>query len=233
MTVFLLGQDPEAFPPPERADRSGLLAIGGDLAPARLLAGYRRGIFPWYSEGQPILWHSPDPRFVLLPGHLHVARSLEKVLRRRTYEIRADTAFGEVLQACAEAPRPGQDGTWITEEMHAAYVALHRLGHAHSVEAWKDGELVGGLYGVVLGRVFFGESMFARAPDASKAAFATVARALFDAGCLLIDCQVETDHLARFGAVEIPRRRFLQLLGPAVQGRPSRPPVFASLGAPR
>jgi leucyl/phenylalanyl-tRNA---protein transferase len=229
VTVFLLGQDPEAFPPPERADRSGLLAVGGDLSPSRLLAGYRRGIFPWYSEGQPILWHSPDPRFVLLPGQLHVAKSLEKVLRRRLYEIRADTAFSEVLTACAESPRPGQDGTWITTEMHAAYVALHRLGHAHSVEAWKDGELVGGLYGVALGRVFFGESMFTRAPDASKAAFATIARALFDAGCLLIDCQVETDHLARFGAADIPRRRFLHLLGPAVQGKPSLNPVFASL----
>ncbi|HSP20623.1 MAG TPA: leucyl/phenylalanyl-tRNA--protein transferase [Myxococcaceae bacterium] len=232
MTVFLLGQDPEAFPPPERADRSGLLAVGGDLAPARLLAGYRRGIFPWYSEGQPILWHSPDPRFALLPGQLHVPRSLEKVLRRGTYEIRADTAFAQVLSACAGAPRPGQDGTWITAEMHAAYVALHRLAHAHSVEAWRDGVLVGGLYGVALGRVFFGESMFATAPDASKAAFVTLARALFDAGCLLIDCQVETDHLARFGAANVTRRRFLQLLGPAVQGSPPLHSVFASL-APR
>ena len=233
MTVFLLGQDPEAFPPPERADRSGLLAVGGDLTPARLLAGYRRGIFPWYSEGQPILWHSPDPRFVLLPGRLHVPRSLEKVLRRDTYDIRADTAFSEVLQACAKSPRPGQDGTWITVEMNNAYIALHRLGHAHSVEAWKDGTLVGGLYGVALGRVFFGESMFTRSADASKAAFVTIARALFDAGCLLIDCQVETEHLARFGAMDVPRRRFLQLLAPAVQGRPPLHPVFASLGATR
>jgi leucyl/phenylalanyl-tRNA--protein transferase len=233
VTVFLLGQDPEAFPPPERADRSGLLAIGGDLTPQRLLAGYRRGIFPWYSEGQPILWHSPDPRFVLLPGRLHVPRSLEKVLRRGTFDIRADTAFAEVLRACAAAPRPGQDGTWITPEMHAAYVTLHRLGHAHSVEARKDGELVGGLYGVAVGRVFFGESMFTLAPDASKAAFVTIARALFDAGCLLIDCQVETEHLARFGAADVPRRRFLQLLAPAVHGKPPLHGVFASLGAPR
>jgi leucyl/phenylalanyl-tRNA--protein transferase len=233
VTVFLLGQDPEAFPPPERADRSGLLAIGGDLTPERLLAGYRRGIFPWYSEGQPILWHSPDPRFVLLPGKLHVPRSLDKVLRRRTYDIRADTAFEEVLSACAVAPRPGQDGTWITREMHAAYGVLHRLGHAHSVEAWRDGALVGGFYGVALGRVFFGESMFARAPDASKAAFVSAARALFEAGCLLIDCQVETEHLARFGAGDIPRRRFLQLLGPAVQGSPPLHRVFASLASPR
>ena len=233
MTVFLLGQDPEAFPPPERADRSGLLAVGGDLSPERLLAGYRRGIFPWYSEGQPILWHSPDPRFVLLPGQLHVPRSLEKVFRRRTYEIRADTAFSDVLSACAGAPRPGQDGTWITTEMHAAYLALHRLGHAHSVEAWKDGTLVGGLYGVALGRAFFGESMFTLAPDASKAAFATAARALFHAGCLLIDCQVETEHLARFGAADVARRRFLQLLGPAVRAGPPLHPVFASLGTTR
>jgi len=233
VTVFLLGQDPEGFPPPERADRSGLLAVGGDLSPSRLLAGYRRGIFPWYSEGQPILWHSPDPRFVLQPGQLHLPRSLEKVLRRRVYEIRADTAFSEVLTACAESPRPGQDGTWITSGMHAAYVALHRLGHAHSVEAWKDGTLVGGLYGVALGRVFFGESMFTRAPDASKAAFATISRALFDAGCLLIDCQVETEHLARFGAADITRRRFLHLLGPAVQGSPPLHPVFASLHTAR
>jgi len=233
VTVFLLGQDPEAFPPPERADRSGLLAIGGDLTPARLLAGYRRGIFPWYSEGQPILWHSPDPRFVLLPGQLHVPRSLEKVLRRRTYAVRADTAFAEVLSACAEAPRPGQDGTWITPEMTTAYLALHQLGHAHSVEAWQEGRLVGGLYGVAVGRVFFGESMFARAKDASKAAFVTAARALFDAGCLLIDCQVETEHLARFGAADVSRRRFLQLLGPAVQGSPALHGVFASLAAPR
>jgi leucyl/phenylalanyl-tRNA--protein transferase len=232
VTVFLLGQDPEAFPPPGRADRSGLLAVGGDLSPARLLAGYRRGIFPWYSEGQPILWHSPDPRFVLLPGQLHSPKSLEKVLRRKAFEFRADTAFSEVLTACAESPRPGQDGTWITPEMHAAYMELHRLGHAHSVEAWQDGALVGGLYGVALGRVFFGESMFARVPDASKAAFATIARALFDAGCLLIDCQVETEHLARFGAADIPRRRFLHLLGPAVQGRPPLHPVFASLRTP-
>lgn len=233
VTVFLLGQDPEAFPPPERADRSGLLAIGGDLTPARLLAGYRRGIFPWYSEGQPILWHSPDPRFVLLPGQLHVPRSLHRTLRRGTYQVRADSAFPEVLSACASAPRPGQDGTWITAEMHAAYVALHHLGYAHSVEAWQDGALVGGLYGVALGRVFFGESMFTTAPDASKAAFATAARALFDAGCLLIDCQVETEHLARFGAANVPRRRFLQLLGPAVQGSPPLQGVFASLASPR
>lgn len=227
--MFLLGDDPEAFPPPERADRSGLLAVGGDLRPRRLLAGYRRGIFPWYSEGQPILWHSPDPRFVLLPERLHVPRSLEKVLRRQTYSLRADTAFDAVVEACAEAPRPGQDGTWITSEMRAAYGALHRMGQAHSVEAWKEEQLVGGMYGVAVGRLFFGESMFSRAPDASKAAFVAAARALFAAGCLLIDCQVETEHLARFGAEEVPRRRFLQLLAAGVDG-PTLHGVFASFG---
>lgn len=227
--MFLLGDDPEAFPPPERADRSGLLAVGGDLRPRRLLAGYRRGIFPWYSEGQPILWHSPDPRFVLLPERLHVPRSLEKVLRRQTYSLRADTAFDAVVEACAEAPRPGQDGTWITSEMRAAYGALHRMGQAHSVEAWKEDQLVGGIYGVAVGRLFFGESMFSRAPDASKAAFVAAARALFAAGCLLIDCQVETEHLARFGAEEVPRRRFLQLLAAGVDG-PTLHGVFASFG---
>jgi leucyl/phenylalanyl-tRNA--protein transferase len=227
--VFLLGDDPEAFPAPERADRSGLLAVGGDLRPARLLAGYRRGIFPWYSEGQPILWHSPDPRFVLLPERLHVSRSLEKVLRRGTYSLRADTAFDAVVEGCAEAPRPGQDGTWITPEMRAAYGTLHQMGHAHSVEAWKEGQLVGGLYGVAVGRLFFGESMFSRAPDASKAAFASAARALFAAGCLLIDCQVETEHLAHFGAEEVPRRRFLRLLAAGIDGPPLHG-VFARFG---
>jgi leucyl/phenylalanyl-tRNA--protein transferase len=227
--VFLLGDDPEAFPAPERADRSGLLAVGGDLRPARLLAGYRRGIFPWYSEGQPILWHSPDPRFVLLPERLHVSRSLEKVLRRGTYSLRADTAFDAVVEGCAEAPRPGQDGTWITPEMRAAYGTLHRMGHAHSVEAWKESQLVGGLYGVAVGRLFFGESMFSRAPDASKAAFASAARALFAAGCLLIDCQVETEHLAHFGAEEVPRRRFLRLLAAGIDGPPLHG-VFARFG---
>ena len=230
VTVYLLRDDPDAFPPPERADRSGLLAVGGDLRPERLLAGYRRGIFPWYSEGQPILWHSPDPRFVLLPERLHVAKSLAKVMRRGTYQLRVDTAFAKVVEACARVPRPGQDGTWITDEMQAAYRTLHRLGHAHSVEAWSGDALVGGFYGVAVGRIFFGESMFARAPDASKVAFARAAHALFDAGCLLIDCQVETDHLARFGAVDLPRRRFLQLLTAGLSG-PSLHPAFATLGA--
>ena len=220
MTVFHLGDDEDAFPPPEWADASGLLAVGGPLTTRRLLAAYRRGIFPWYSEGQPVLWHSPDPRFVLAPSRLHVPRSLERTLRRGTYRIRADTVFDRVVEACARAPRPGQSGTWITPEMRAAYGALHRIGVAHSVEAWAEGELQGGLYGVALGSIFFGESMFSRATDASKAAFATVARALFAAGCLLIDCQQETEHLARFGAENWPRTRFLRALARALKGPP-------------
>jgi leucyl/phenylalanyl-tRNA--protein transferase len=230
VTVFLLGDDEEAFPPPEAADRSGLLAVGGRLTPRRLVAGYRRGIFPWYAPGQPVLWHSPDPRFVLPADKLHVPRSLRKTLRRGQFLLRADTAFARVLQACADTPRPGQDGTWITPEMRAAYEALHRLGIAHSVEAWQGTELVGGLYGVALGSAFFGESMFSHAPDASKAAFATLAGALFSAGCRFIDCQVETEHLARFGAEPWPRRRFLRELAVAIEG-PSVAPVFRALQA--
>ncbi len=230
MTVFLLTDDEEAFPPPEAADASGLLAVGGQLTPRRLVAGYRRGIFPWYAAGQPVLWHSPNPRFVLPAGKLHVPRSVERTLRRRTFAIRADTAFERVVEACAKAPRPGQDGTWITAEMGAAYGALHHLGIAHSVEAWREEELLGGLYGVALGTVFFGESMFSQAPDASKSAFVTLARALFAAGCRLIDCQVETEHLARFGAEPWPRRRFLKELAVAVD-EPALDGVFQTLRA--
>jgi leucyl/phenylalanyl-tRNA---protein transferase len=230
VTVFLLGDNEEAFPPPEAADRSGLLAVGGTLTPRRLVAAYRRGIFPWYAPGQPVLWHSPDPRFVLPAGKLHLPRSLRKTLRRQTFLVRADSAFGRVLQACADTPRPDQDGTWITPEMAAAYETLHRLGIAHSVEAWQGPELVGGLYGVALGSVFFGESMFSHVPDASKVAFVTLAGALFAAGCRLIDCQVETEHLARFGAESWPRRRFLRELASAVEG-PSLEPVFRTLQA--
>jgi leucyl/phenylalanyl-tRNA---protein transferase len=228
VTVFLLGDDEEAFPPPEAADASGLLAVGGTLTPRRLMAAYRHGIFPWYAEGQPLLWHSPNPRFVLAAGKLHVSRSLERTLRRNTYSLRADTAFDEVVAACAEAPRPGQRGTWITEEMRHAYGRLHRLGVAHSVEARLGSALVGGLYGVSLGSAFFGESMFSSAEDASKAAFATLARALFAAGCHFIDCQVETDHLTRFGAEPWPRRRFLKALAVAVDS-PPLDAVFRSL----
>jgi leucyl/phenylalanyl-tRNA--protein transferase len=210
-----------AFPPPELADESGLLAVGGDLRPERLLLAYSLGIFPWYSDGLPILWYSPDPRLVLEGPALVVPRSLKKTLRRGQYRVTFDTAFDKVIRACADAPRPGQHGTWITEDMVRAYRRLHELGYAHSAEAWLDGELAGGLYGVSLGAGFFGESMFSRADDASKVAFVTLVEQLGRWGIDLIDCQVHTDHLARFGAVEWPRERFLARLASALE-KPTR-----------
>jgi leucyl/phenylalanyl-tRNA--protein transferase len=200
------------FPPPALAEKSGLLAVGGDLSPERLVLAYAKGIFPWYSEGSPILWHSPDPRMVLLADDLHVGRSLAKALRRGTYEVRLDTVFRDVITACGAVPRPGQEGTWITDDMLEAYVELHRRGLAHSAEAFLDGTLVGGLYGVSLGHAFFGESMFALAPDASKVAFVTLVRQLARWGIDLIDCQVHTEHLDRFGATLWPRPRYLAAL---------------------
>jgi len=197
------------FPDPSLADESGLIAVGGDLHPERLLRAYAGGIFPWFSEGQPILWHSPDPRFVLDLDDLKVTRSLRQRMRRRPFTVRMDTAFEQVIDACARAPRPGQDGTWITRGMRDAYIRLHREGFAHSVEAWEGEELVGGLYGVSLGSVYFGESMFAKRPDASKIAFVCFVRELKRTGFELLDSQVYTDHLARFGAKEIPRSEYL------------------------
>lgn len=211
MPVFRLGELP-VFPPPHLAEAGGLLAVGGDLSPARLIEGYRQGIFPWYSEGQPIWWHSPDPRFVLEPEKLHVPRSLKKIVRRGDYEVRFDTSFPEVMRACARVPRPRQRGTWITRAMERAYHELFERGVAHSAEAWKDGRLVGGLYGVSLGDVYFGESMFAEAPDASKVAFVVLARWMRARGIALIDSQVHTEHLERFGAEEWPRDRYLARL---------------------
>lgn len=217
MPIKFLGKDPEDFPPPHMADRSGLLAVGGDLSPERLLVAYSRGIFPWYSEGQPYLWYSPHPRFVLEPSKLHVGRSLRKSLKAGRFHIRWDTAFVQVMEACGRVPRPGQNGTWITRDMLRAYTELHRLGFAHSVEAWQEGRLVGGLYGVSLGAAFFGESMFALEPDASKVAFVTAVERFAGWGFHLIDCQVETEHLARFGAEHWPRPRFLEALARALQ----------------
>ncbi|HZT61915.1 MAG TPA: leucyl/phenylalanyl-tRNA--protein transferase [Burkholderiales bacterium] len=201
------------FPPVRSAlkDPNGLLAAGGDLSPERLLEGYRQGIFPWYSEGDPILWWSPDPRMVLFPSELRVSRSLGKALRNRSYEVRFDSAFGRVIKNCA-APRKGEAGTWIGDAMTAAYLELHRLGHAHSVETWIDGDLAGGLYGVAIGGVFFGESMFSRARDASKIALAALVTHVKSAGFGLIDCQMHTRHLETLGAREIPRARFSRLL---------------------
>ncbi len=204
------------FPPVTQALRTpnGLLAAGGDLSPTRLLDAYRHGIFPWFSAGEPILWWSPDPRMVLLPGEFKLSHSLRKTLRLGGHKIRTDTSFEQVMRACA-APREsagGNCGTWIQEEMIEAYCALHRLGHAHSVETWKDGQLVGGLYGVALGRIFYGESMFSRRTDASKIALAHLAAQLkrWDFG--MIDCQMKTPHLASLGAREIPRKEFIARL---------------------
>ncbi len=204
------------FPPVELAE-DGLLAVGGDLRPERLLLAYSKGIFPWYGKNLPILWHSPDPRMVLLPRELIVNRSLRKAMRKQPYELRLDTAFGDVLRGCAESPRPGQTGTWLIPEMVTAYQRMHELGFAHSAEAWLDGKLVGGLYGVSLGACFYGESMFARAPDASKIVFVALVRQLAAWGTTLIDCQVHTEHLDRFGAKEIPRAEFLELLRDALE----------------
>jgi len=218
--VFRLGRR-LVFPPAEAAHESGLLAVGGDLSAERLLLAYASGIFPWYEHGMPILWHSPDPRFALRPGELHLSRSLRKTLRQRRFEVRLDASFPAVIRACAEARSERRRGTWITPEMVQAYEELHASGHAHSAEAWIDGELAGGLYGVSLGACFFGESMFARRADASKVAFATLAAQLAAWGFALIDCQVETQHLARFGATPWPRARFLEELARALE-RPTR-----------
>lgn len=211
MIPWLDPQDP--FPPVSSAltEPNGLLAAGADLSVERLVAAYRNGIFPWYGEDQPLLWWSPDPRMVLFPAEFRVARSLRKRLLRRDYELRADTAFEAVMRACAE-PRADQSGTWITEEMVAAYGTLHRRGLAHSVETWMGGKLAGGLYGVALGRMFYGESMFTRASDASKIALAHLVRQLERRGCGMIDCQIKTAHLASFGAREIPRAEFMRKL---------------------
>ncbi len=205
------------FPPAHEAEESGLLAVGGDLKPDRLILAYENGIFPWYSKGQPILWHSPDPRMVLLPGAMTVPKSLRKRARQAPYQLTLDRAFPRVIAACGATPRPGQNDTWITAEMKEAYVELHRRGIAHSAEAWLDGRLVGGLYGLSLGAVFFGESMFALAPDASKLAFVALCERLVEWSIGLVDCQVYTPHLARFGAEEWPRARYLTALRRAVR----------------
>ena len=209
MIPWLDGDAP--FPPVESALRrpNGLLCAGGDLSPQRLLEAYRHGIFPWFSEGEPILWWSPDPRMVLFPAEVKLSRSLTRTLRRGRYAVRLDSAFAAVIRECS-LPRPGQDGTWITAQMQQAYVRLHELGHAHSVEAWIDGQLAGGLYGMAIGRAFYGESMFSRVSDASKIALAHLARYLERQGFAVIDCQMKTAHLASLGAREIRRSELLR-----------------------
>ena len=202
----------DPFPEVDKAMRepNGLLAAGGDLSPQRLIEAYKHGIFPWYSESDPILWWSPDPRLVLFPENLRISRSLTKSLRK-DYEIRTDSAFEKVMRKCAEPRRDGA-GTWISEEMVSAYCALHAMGIAHSVETWVEGDLVGGLYGIALGKVFFGESMFSRRTDASKIAFVHLVLQLKRWGFSMIDCQVRTEHLASLGATEIPRSEFASIL---------------------
>ena len=216
--LFQLASRPTApFPDPALAETepNGLLAVGGDLSPQRLRSAYRLGIFPWYGAGQPILWWSPDPRLVLFPDRLRISRSLRKTLRRGEFTVSLDRDFGAVIRACA-APRADAGGTWIVPAMARAYERLHVLGLAHSAEAWRGDELAGGLYGVAMGRVFFGESMFSRASDASKVALAYLARCLSAWGYALIDCQVYTPHLASLGAVEMPRAEFQRRLAEAI-----------------
>jgi leucyl/phenylalanyl-tRNA--protein transferase len=209
------------FPPAERAGRDGLLAVGGDLSPRRLLRAYGRGIFPWYEEGQPILWWSPAPRSVLFPSEFHCGASLRKVLRRGDFRFTFDRAFSAVIEACA-LPRPDQPGTWITPGMRDAYAELHRLGYGHSLEAWHKGELAGGLYGISLGRCFFAESMFHFKNNASKAALAVLAGTLAKMGFAFIDCQLPAPHLAAWGARAIPRRRYLELVRAGLRYRTRR-----------
>jgi leucyl/phenylalanyl-tRNA--protein transferase len=219
MIPWLSARDP--FPPLTKAlaDPNGLLAAGGDLSTARLIDAYRHGIFPWFSEGEPVLWWSPDPRMVLVPGEFKISRSLHKRLRQPDYEVRVNTQFETVMRACA-APRDRRTGTWITDDMIAAYLSLHQRGIAHSVETWIDGELAGGLYGVSLGRMFYGESMFTRATDASKIALAHLVHQLERWGFGLIDCQMATGHLASLGAREITREAFVRKLAELVNCEP-------------
>ena len=231
MPIFKIGKARD-FPAAERAGRDGLLTVGGDLSPRRLLRAYGRGIFPWYSEGEPILWWSPAPRFVLFPREFHCGATLRKILRRGDFRFTFDRAFTEVIQACA-LPRPDQPGTWITPGMRDAYIELHRLGYAHSLEAWTDSDLAGGLYGLSLGRCFFAESMFHFENNASKAVLAVLAATLAKLEYVVIDCQVPTPHLAGWGARSIPRHRYLELVRCGLKNRTRRGnwgELFPSLG---
>ncbi|MCP4123715.1 MAG: leucyl/phenylalanyl-tRNA--protein transferase [Bacteroidetes bacterium] len=210
MPIYRL-TDALIFPPVEHAE-DGILAVGGDLSAKRLLLAYRTGVFPWFSENEPIIWWSPDPRFVMFPDELKVSKSMKQLIRNKRFEVSIDTSFEQVIQACAQQKRKGQPGTWITDDMIQAYMDLHEQGYAHSVEVWRDGKLVGGLYGVSLGKVFFGESMFHTESNASKYGFIHLITLLTARNFQLIDCQVETDHLRSLGALNIPRSEFLSLL---------------------
>ena len=216
MPVFRIPSE-HYFPHPALAEPNGLLGVGSDLHVDRLILAYRSGIFPWYNEGQPILWFSPDPRFVLVPSELKVSRSLKQSIRKKRFEIRMDTAFEDVVEQCSKIKRPGQFGTWITQEMKTAYIKLHQKGIAHSIEAWEEDILVGGLYGVCIGNLFAGESMFAKRDDASKIAFVYFVHQAIKWGIQLIDSQVYTEHLDRFGAKEISRNDYIQRIQTLVQ----------------
>ena len=217
MPVYRIPEDELIFPHPELSAPNGLLGVGGDLEPERLLLAYANGIFPWYSEGQPILWFSPDPRCVLEPANLHIGRSLRKTLKKSAFRVTMDTAFDAVIDGCKDTPRPGQEGTWITADMRQAYSRLHALGHAHSIEVWSSDELVGGLYGVALGRLFAGESMFSRVSDASKTGLVWLVRQLQAWDFALVDAQVRTDTLTRMGAIELARTDYIESIADLVR----------------
>jgi leucyl/phenylalanyl-tRNA---protein transferase len=221
MPVYSLSDAP-IFPPVSHAEPDGLLAVGGDLTPTRLLNAYSEGIFPWYSGRSPILWWSPDPRMVLFPEDLKISKSMRQVLRRNLFNVTFDHDFKSVIANCSKVARPGQHGTWLGKDMIKAYIHLHELGFAHSVEVWRDGNLVGGLYGLALGSVFCGESMFSNESNASKAGFITLVKGLIQMGFSLVDCQVHTEHLESLGAAEIPRVEFIQRLAKALETK--RPP---------
>ncbi|MEZ0329565.1 MAG: leucyl/phenylalanyl-tRNA--protein transferase [Dissulfuribacterales bacterium] len=222
MSVFLLNQEIN-FPPPELADATGLLAIGGDLRFERLILAYVNGIFPWYNADEPILWWSPNPRLVLFPAELHVSKRLKRTLRANRFQITFDAAFEQTIRACGESRLAKGEDTWLNEDMIQAYITLHQMGIAHSVEAWFQNELAGGLYGVAIGQVFYGESMWTKVTDASKTAFVTLVQRLMKWDFQLIDCQVTTTHLLSFGAKEIPRSLFLKLLHKYVRLRNTAP----------
>ena len=206
------------FPPPEKSMHPSIIAWGGNLSPGMLLSAYEQGLFPWYSDGEPIIWHSPDPRFVLFPEKLHISTSMKKILKQKKFNITIDNDFPAVISACSRIKRPRQGGTWITADIISAYTELHRLGKAHSAEAYREGELAGGCYGIRLGKFFFGESMFSYQSNASKAAFLTMARDLFNDGVELIDCQQHSRHLESLGAEEISRMDFLSRLRKSFNG---------------